>query len=257
MPEPALVARLRAAGCVAAEEEADELTAAAGGDPGRLAALIARRVAGEPLAWVTGETLFCDAPVRVHPGVYVPRRQSEALARRAAAALPAGGCAVDLCTGSGALALALARARPDATVLATDTDAAACACAADNGVAVARGDLDAPLAGAWRGRVDVVVSVPPYVPSAAIAFLPRDARDHEPVGALDGGADGTAVLARVIAAGARLLRPGGHLLCECGAGQPELLAAALGAAGFAPAAVLVDEDGDVRGVVTRFVGGAP
>lgn len=122
----ALAARLAEAGCVAAWEEAGELMDAAAGDPVLLEALASRRLAGEPLAWVTGWVAFAGHRVGVHPGVYVPRAQTEALVARAVELLPDGGLAADLCTGSGAVALALRRARPRARVVATDVDPAAC-----------------------------------------------------------------------------------------------------------------------------------
>ncbi len=261
-----LVARLVAAGCVAAEEEAAELVAAAEGraaaagagagvDQGVLEGLVARRVAGEPLAWVTGSVWFLGHRVRVDPGVYVPRWQSEALARRAVELLPDGGLAADLCTGAGAIAVALARARPTARVVATDADPAACRCAAANGagdrVEVLCGDLAAPVPAALHGRVDVVVAVAPYVPSDEIGLLPREARDHEPLVALDGGPDGLQVLRRLVRAAARLLRPGGSLLAELGGEQDRALAPALHAAGFDAVTSHHDGDGDLRGVEAR------
>ena len=101
---------LAAAGCISPDEEADELIAAAGGEEALLADLVSRRIEGEPIAWLVGSAPFCDQRVKVAPGVYVPRRQTEALAKRAASLLPDDGVAVDLCTGSGAIAVAL-RAR--------------------------------------------------------------------------------------------------------------------------------------------------
>ncbi len=243
--------RLAAAGCVAAEEEADELIEAAAGSAEALAAMVARRVAGEPLAWVTGTARFDGLAVRVHPGVYVPRWQSEPLALRAAALLPAEGTAVDLCTGAGAVALVLAARRPRARVVATEIDPVAWRCAAENGVEVFLGDLAAPLGHRLDGRVDVVTAVAPYVPTDAIAFLARDARDHEPMGTLDGGPDGTGVLRRVVDVASRLLRPGGSLLVELGAGQDEALSGPLTAAGFERVVGLRDEDGDLRGLEAR------
>src|SRR5476651_11785 len=102
-----LIALLSEAGFVAAEEEARELSARAAGDVELLDALVQRRLTGEPLAWITGRTPFCGMEVLVDPGVYVPRWQSEPLARRAVERLPATGTAVDLCTGSGAIAKVL------------------------------------------------------------------------------------------------------------------------------------------------------
>jgi release factor glutamine methyltransferase len=243
-----LVAQLAAAGCVAAREEAEELMEAASGSVDLLDSMVARRVSGEPLAWVTGSTLFAGIRVRVDTGVYVPRWQTEPLARRAAHLLPDDGIAVDLCTGSGAIACVLSAASPQARVLASDIDWRACQCAAANGVEVLLGDLDDPLPLELMGHVDVVTAVPPYVPSGSIAYLPSDARDHEPPHSLDGGPDGTRVLGRVVAAAARLLRPGGTLLVELGADQDLALAERLTAAGFSTPVDLRDEDDDLRGL---------
>ena len=127
---------LAAAGCIAPDEEAEELIRAAAGDAAALADLVRRRAMGEPVAWLTGAVTFCDVRVRVLPGVYVPRWQTEPLARRAASLLPPGGVAVDLCTGSGAIAVVLAAAVPSARVVATELDDTAVACARANGVEV-------------------------------------------------------------------------------------------------------------------------
>lgn len=244
--------RLARAGCVAPDDEADELLAAAGDDGAALDALVARREQGEPLAWVTGWADVAGVRVRVRPGVYVPRPQSTPLALRAASLLPARGVAVDLCTGSGAVACALARARPGARVVATDLDPLACAVAAENGVEVYEGHLDETLPAELGGHVDVVVAVPPYVPSEELAFLPRDARDYEPRLALDGGPQGTTVLVGVVEAAGRLLHPGGTLLVELGGDQDASLAATLEATGFGPPRRLEDADGDLRGIEARL-----
>jgi len=240
-----LVDRLRAAGCVAAEEEADELRRAAR-SRAELRALVDRRVDGEPLAWVTGSVQFCGAEVLVHGGVFVPRAQTEALAREASARLPDNGLAVDLCTGSGAVAVALARARPGATVLATEIDPVALACARANGVAVFAGDIAEPLPAGIEGRVDVVTAVVPYVPSSELVFLPRDSAEHEPRRALDGGPDGTVHARRALTAAATLLRPGGSLLFEVGGDQDEILRPVLRAEGFRTIETATDEDGALR-----------
>ena len=244
-------ATLRTAGCVAAEEEAVLLAEAARGDAARFEALVARRCTGEPLAWLTGTARFCGYSVLVHPGVYVPRVQSEALALEAAARLPTRGLAVDLCTGSGAVAVVLRRRRPQARVLATDNDARAAACAAANGVEVFLGDLAAPLPAGLDARADVVTAVVPYVPTAELRLLARDVQAYEPRRALDGGVRGTALLERAAAAAAALLRPGGRLLLELGAGQDALLGPALTALGFRDLQARRDEDGDLRALVCR------
>jgi len=210
--------------------------------------LLDRRLAGEPLAWVTGSVSFAGHRVVVHPGVYVPRWQSEALCRRAIEVLPDSGLAADLCTGSGAVAVALARARPRARVTATDIDPAACRCAAANGVEVFAGNLAQPLPRELWGYFDLVVAIAPYVPSDQLVFLPRDAREHEGLLALDGGPGGTRVLEQVVWAGAGLLAAGGTLLLELGGEQDEALAPVLRAAGFSPARRLTDGAGDLRGM---------
>ena len=131
-----LIGLLSEAGFVAAEEEARELSERAAGDLELLDALVRHRLTGEPLAWITGRASFCGIEIRVDPGVYVPRWQSEPLARRAVERLPAAGTAIDLCTGSGAIAKVLSIQQPEALVLATDLDQLAVACATANGVAV-------------------------------------------------------------------------------------------------------------------------
>ena len=245
---------------MAAEEEADELLDASGGSPDRLEALVARRCAGEPLAWLVGSVTFCGETVLVRPGVYVPRWQSEPLALEAATRLPRHGLAVDLCTGAGAIAVVLSRRRPEARVVATEIDPVAVACARANGIEVYQGDMSGPLPadlvgravqGEATGQVDVVTAVPPYVPSGELHLLPRDVLAHEPRAALDGGADGTLLLQQAAVEGALLLRPGGSLLLELGGDEAELLGPVLSDAGYSDVEVLLDEDGDTRGVVCR------
>jgi release factor glutamine methyltransferase len=245
-----LVALLARNGFVAADEEAVELCAAAGDDERLLSSLVERRLTGEPLAWITGLVEFCGMQLRVQPGVYVPRWQTELLAEAALARLPAGGVAVDLCTGNGAIAAVLAAGRPGARVLASDVDAAAVACARANGVEALQGDLFAPLPIALRGTADVVVGVVPYVPTGELGLLQRDTFTFETPLAYDGGPDGCSVLRRAVAESAHWLREGGALLLELGGDEAELLEEDLAAAGFAPATVLRDEDGDVRGIAT-------
>jgi release factor glutamine methyltransferase len=244
---------LVAAGCVAADEEATELVAAAP-DDAALDAMVARRASGEPLAWITGTATFCGIDVAVAPGVYVPRWQSETLARRAADLLPDYGTAVDLCTGSGALARVLVERHPTATVLATETDDRAVACARDNGVDVRRGHLYEPLPVEVAGTVDVVVGVVPYVPADALHLLPRDVLAFEPLAALDGGADGLDLVRAAIGGSGRWLRSGGWLLLEVGADQIAMAQDLLADAGFGEISVLTDGDDDPRAVAGRLDG---
>jgi len=249
--QQAIIDTLRTAGCVAAEDEAALLTGAAAGDRDRLRALVERRCTGEPLAWLIGSVRFCDQTVLVHPGVYVPRWQTEPMALEAVARLPERGCAVDLCTGAGALAVVLAHLRPGARVVATEIDPRAVACARANGVDVLEGDLAAPLPDGLDGQVDVVTAVVPYVPTGELRLLPRDVLAHEPRRALDGGDQGIDLLIRAATAAVGLLRPGGSLLLELGGDQPHLLQPTLVELGYVDVALLVDDDGDVRAVTCR------
>lgn len=243
-----IAARLSGAGFVAADEEAGELLASAAGDPERLDALLARRLTGEPLAWVTGSTPFCGLWIGVDPGVYVPRWQSELLAWRAVERLPAEGTAVDLCTGCGAIARTLTTHRPGAHVVGTDIDPRAVACATANGVHAYQGDLLAPLPRRLEGRVDVVVGVVPYVPTPELALLQRDTLTFETPLAYDGGPDGTRILRRVLRDSLGYLRLGGALLLELGGDQAGALAEDLERLGYVDLVVLRDEDDDVRGI---------
>jgi release factor glutamine methyltransferase len=247
----ALVELLERAGFVAAEEDARELLARADGDTELLDELVRRRLDGEPIAWLTGSVRFCGIDVAVHPGVYVPRWHSEVLARRAAELLPDRGVAVDLCTGTGAIAKVLAATRPAASVLASDVDATAVTNARANGVDAWLGDLFDPLPHHLLGRVDVVVGVVPYVPTAALPLLQRDTFTFETSLAYDGGDDGTAVLRRAVRGSARFLRPDGFLLLELGGDQADLLAGELAGHGFGVVGAIVDDEGDVRGIEAR------
>lgn len=212
-----VVIALRAAGCVYAEEEARLLL----DTDGDLDALVARRVAGEPLEWILGWAAFTEEAgsgvrVRISPGVFVPRGRTIELALAAAELLPPTGTAVDLCCGSGAIAAFLHSCHPDATYYAADIDPVAVACARENlpFATVAVGDLFAPLPDHLRGQVDVITANTPYVPSDQVALLPPEARDHEPLHTLDGGPDGLDLLRRIATQAAAWLRPGGTVLIE-------------------------------------------
>jgi len=244
----AVTRRLARAGCVAAEREAAELLTRAP-DPQVLGSWVARREAGEPLAWITGRTTFCGRPRRVDPGVYVPRPQTEALARRAADLLPLGGRAVDLCTGSGVVAAHLRDADGSASVVGVDIEPRAAACARRNGVPALVGDLDRALR--TVAALDLVTAVAPYVPRAELELLPSDVRDHEPSAAHDGGHDGLVLVRRVVEAAGRLLRPGARLLVELGGDQAARLEDDLDAAGFDDPETWQDAEGDLRGLVAR------
>jgi release factor glutamine methyltransferase len=259
MPTPindvdALTAVLAREGFIAADEEAAELVAAAADDIALLDTMVARRLTGEPLAWITGRVTFCGVEVRVDPGVYVPRWHSEQLALRAIERLPANGVAVDLCTGSGAIAKTLMVNRPGARVVASDVDPQAVACATSNGIDASTGDLFAPLPRTLETRVDVVVAVVPYVPSNELPLLQRDTFTFETQLSYDGGPDGTAILRRVMQDSTRFLRQGGALLLELGGDQGSALGDDLARLGYVDVEVLTDEEGDERGIEATFTG---
>jgi len=233
MDPEALAATLRAAGCVFAEEEAALLLREAP-DRAGLDAMVARRVAGEPLELVVGFAEFCGLRIAVEPGVFVPRQRSTALVRRAVLGLRAGDVVVDLCCGTGALGAAVAAAVPGVEVHAADVDPAAVACARRNLPRVHQGDLYDALPRALQGRVAVIVANAPYVPTDAIATMPPEARDHEHRVALDGGADGLDVQRRVIAGAPDWLAPGGRVLVESSDRQAPASAALMAAAGLTP-----------------------
>ncbi len=246
-----VVARLSAAGCVDPEGEAAQLLAVAA-DPLELAAMLARRTAGEPLEWIVGATTFCGRRVVVHAGVYVPRPHSEALVRQAIDALPAEGIAYDVCTGSGAIAAAIASARPDATVIGLDLDPRAVACARSNGIDAHQSDLLGQACVDHVGEADLVVGVVPYVPTEALVLLPRDVGEHEDLGHYDGGAEGTVLLRRLASEATRVLRPGGSLLVELGGNQDEALVPHLHDLGYVGVETDRDEEGDLRSLSARW-----
>jgi release factor glutamine methyltransferase len=243
-----VVGRLRAAGCVFAEDEA-ALLAGAAGSPQELDAMAARRAGGLPLEHVLGWAEFCGLRVSVDPGVFVPRRRTEFLVLRAAGYVRPGAVLVDLACGCGAIGLAVAAiaSAGDVELYAADIDPVAVACARRNlepaGGHVYQGDLFSALPDRLRGRIGVLVANVPYVPTGAVAFLPPEARLHEPRTALDGGPDGLDVLRRVAAGAAQWLAPGGRVLMETSAEQAPAALAALAAAGLAAGSERDDELG--------------
>jgi release factor glutamine methyltransferase len=239
-----VVSRLRAAGCVFAEDEARLLVAAAR-TPADLAGMVDRRAAGLPLEHVLGWAEFCGLRIAVDPGVFVPRRRTGFLVRQAVALVRPAAVVVDLCCGSGAVGAALAAAVDRVEVHAVDLDPAAVRCAGRNlaatGGRVYHGDLYQPLPASLRGRVDVLIANAPYVPTEEFGLLPPEARLHEPRMALDGGRDGLDVLRRVIAAAPAWLAPGGHLLVETSRRQAPVAVAAVAGSGLTTRVVGSDE----------------
>ncbi len=252
MSEAELVGRLRAAGCVFAEEEARVLLgAAASGD--QLEAMTARRVAGEPLEYVVGWAEFCGLRIGVDAGVFIPRRRTEFLVEVAAKLASPGDVVLDLCCGSGALGLALAAAVPGVELYASDIDPAAVECARRNGVAAVVGDLFEAVPASLAGRVAVLLANTPYVPTGELDLMPREARLYEAPVTLDGGADGLELQRRVAADASRWLAPGGVLLVEASARQAPVTVAIFEGVGLT-AEVRYDEERDATVIVgTRLV----
>lgn len=233
LSETVIVSRLRAAGCVFAEDEARLLMSSAGSGE-ELAAMVERRVEGLPLEHVVGWAEFCGLRIAVDPLVFVPRRRTEFLVGEAVALARPGAVVVDLCCGSGALGAAVSAAVEGVELFAADVDPVAVACARRNvpGGAVFVGDLFEPLPVELRGRVEVLLANVPYVPSGEVALLPAEARLFEAAVALDGGGDGLEVLRRVCAAAPGWLAPGGHLLFETSERQVEAAVEAVAGAGL-------------------------
>jgi release factor glutamine methyltransferase len=263
----AVVARLRGAGCVFAEDEAALLIEAAG-SPAELERMVARRVEGLPLEHILGWAEFAGIRIAVDPGVFVPRRRTELLVAEALALLRPGDLVLDLCCGSGAVGAAIAasthrttetgapgafaadggatdRVSPDSIrVYAADIDPAAVHSARRNlphPGDVFEGDLYDALPGDLRGRIDLLVVNAPYVPTDAIATMPPEARLHEARLALDGGDDGLDVQRRVATDAPHWLSPGGHLLIETSERQAPTTAGIFAAAGLHPRIVHDDE----------------
>ncbi|MFI6924677.1 putative protein N(5)-glutamine methyltransferase [Nonomuraea spiralis] len=241
----AVVTRLRAAGCVFAEDEAELLVSTAR-TPSELAGMVERRAGGLPLEHVLGWARFCGLRVVVEPGVFVPRPRTEFLIRQAVelagrAARPP--VVLDLCCGTGAMAAAVAAALGEAEVHAADLDPAAVRCARRNlpGGHVHQGDLYDALPASLRGRVGILIASPPYVPTESVGLLPPEARLHEPLVALDGGDDGLDVVRRVIAGASGWLAPGGHLLVETSERQAAATVGAAVAAGLSARATVSEE----------------
>ena len=252
--QTSIEARLRAAGCVFAEDEA-ALIAEAAASPDELESMVVRRVAGLPLEQVLGWAEFCGLRIVVEPGVFVPRRRTALLVEQTLALL-AGvhePVVVELCCGSGAVAAAVHHARTDVELHASDIEPRAVHCARRNldGIgSVHEGDLTDALPDELAGRVDVIVVNAPYVPSDEIAMMPPEARDHEPRVALDGGADGVGVHRRIAEQAPRWLRAGGHLVVETSRRQGPLTIDAMTRHGF-DAHVVRSDDLDATAVVGR------
>jgi len=226
----------------------------------RYAHAVSRRARREPLQRILGWEEFRGVRVHLTDAVLVPRPETETLVEWALALLPPPGgrrpLAIDLGTGSGCIACALASERPDLDVIAVDVSPAAAAVARENaralGLASRVGVVAADLLDGIRDLgADLIVSNPPYLLSALVPELPPEVRIHEPRLALDGGADGLALIRRIATTARRYVRPSGALAVETAGGdQTEAAAALLRAAGWDRVAVRADLVG-----IDRFVAG--
>jgi release factor glutamine methyltransferase len=255
-----ICARLRSAGCVFAEDEAQLLLSAAS-SAAELASWVELRVAGFPLEHVLGWASFCGLRIEVDAGVFVPRRRTELLVDEAVALLesdrpgarPRGDSpvvVVDLCCGSGAVGAAIASRISGIELHAADMDRGAVDCARRNlarvGGQVHEGDLFAALPPAIRGRIQILAVNAPYVPTGAIGTMPPEARLHEKRLALDGGPDGLDFHRRLACGASEWLRPGGSLILETSQRQADQTSALLADVGLAVRIVHSDElDGTV------------
>ena len=247
-----LIDRLRAAGCVFAEEEAAVLLEATT-DPAVREGMTLRRISGEPLEYIVGWAEFCGLELTVRRGVFVPRRRTEFLVDVAVELAPAHAVIVDLCCGNGALGIATASALESFELHAADVSPEAVDVARENVGAegtVHLGDLFDALPDDLRGRVDLLLANVPYVPSGEIEHMPSEARTYEPRLTLDGGTDGLDVLRRVSAGSSSWLGPGGHVLMEVSTLQASSALEILTAAGLA-ATLATDEERGATVVIGR------
>ncbi|CCG08301.1 peptide chain release factor N(5)-glutamine methyltransferase [Pararhodospirillum photometricum] len=225
-----------------------------------LAAMLARRVAREPLSRIVGRRGFWTLELALSPDTLDPRPDTETLVQAGLDLLPppAPGktpCLLDLGTGSGCVLLALLSERPDALGVGVDIAPGAAATAQANARALGLADRVLVVVGDWltalRGPFDLIVSNPPYIPSADIAGLEPEVRCFDPWRALDGGPDGLAPYRLLAREAPARLTPGGALAVEVGQGQDADVAALLAAAGWREIGVKQDLAGVGRCVVAR------
>ncbi|MBL0385760.1 putative protein N(5)-glutamine methyltransferase [Tumebacillus sp. ITR2] len=240
-----LIAKLRSAGCVFAEEEAELLVSTAQTQT-ELDEMVDKRVAGLPLEHIVGWADFYGLRISVESGVFVPRRRTEFLASQVIqlSRQTANPVVVELCCGTGAVAAVLAASLNNVELYAADIDPAAVRCARRNIDAnghVFEGDLYDPLPATLQGRVNVLIANAPYVPTEAIELMPPEARIYEARVALDGGTDGLDIQRRVAAAAPLWLAPGGHLLVETSERQAPLTLEIFATNGLIPQVITSDE----------------
>lgn len=220
-----------------------------------LAALVVRRLAGEPVFRILGRREFRGLSLALSPDTLEPRPDTETLVDLALQAIdgrPAPRI-LDLGTGTGAVALAILAARQDARAIATDIAAGAIATARANAIALSLGDrFDGRIADWFEGvdgRFDLIVSNPPYVRRSDLAGLAREVRDHDPARALDGGPDGLAAYRAIAAGAAGHLLEGAGVAVEIGHDQAADVSAVFAEAGFRRIAACRDLGGRDRALM--------
>ncbi|WP_370325696.1 class I SAM-dependent methyltransferase [Euzebya sp.] len=256
-----VVARLSAAGVPSPEADARWLLEAFADDPAALVVAVRRRESREPLQLILGTAAFRYLELRVEPGVFIPRPETEVLVDLALDRLPAHGVVLEPCTGTGAIACAIASEGAPSRVVATDADAAAVDLARRNAapwpvVEVHHANLLAGVDPALLGAVDVLVCNPPYLDPAQLAAAEPEVRDHDPVAALVGGETGWEVIADLVAAAPHWLRPGGWVLIEDDPSRVDQTVQALDHH-VGPAHVEADLTGRPRFAVARHVERGP
>jgi release factor glutamine methyltransferase len=254
-----LADRLRSVAGDAARTEARWLAEAAAGNAGKLEAMVARRLAGEPVDRIIGSRGFWTIELAVTPATLSPRPDTETIVRAArdmmTALHPADAplAILDLGTGTGAILLALLDEFPDASGVGVDISGEALRVAEDNAVRLHLADRAAFIAGGWDAalgqRFDLVVSNPPYIPTAEIAGLDREVRDHDPHLALDGGADGLDAYRAILPLLPKLITDDGFAVLEIGFGQDQSVPALAVPAGLQVLEVRPDLGGVPRAVV--------
>lgn len=219
--------------------------------------MVGRRGKREPLQYILGSQEFMGLEFQVSPAVLIPRHDTEVLVSETVKRGSAATSILDIGTGSGCVAISLAKALPEAEVSSVDVSGEALAVARDNAerngasVQFFQGSLFEPFSGR---RFDMIVSNPPYIPAAELATLQQEVRGFEPMGALDGGADGLDFYRNITTQAPDHLNPGGWLLFEVGAGQAPQVLELLGAGGFAKDSfVEIDPAGIERVVGGRLV----
>jgi len=216
---------------------------------------VQRRAKGEPVQYILGETEFWSLPFTVSPAVLIPRADTEVLVEEALSRIEGPVHLLDVGTGSGAIAVAMAHEKPEIQVTALDCSEEALQVARGNaernGVAERVSCLAGDLAELPPGPFAMVVSNPPYIPTADCEQLMTEVRDHEPRLALDGGEDGLTAYRQLSSQSGEILLPGGWLLVEVGVGQAEDVVALFESAGLAEITSRDDYSGIPRVVAGR------